>query len=471
VTISLDAWRWAFVALGVLLRLRHWLADPPIWHDEAALVINVVFLDFRDYFGKLLVHEAAPPLFLVLERLTLLALGDSAMALRLPAVLAGCLALGVFANLARRVLSAGPALLATALFAASERLVWHTQEAKPYAFDVLIAVLVAWGYLRTRERSMPVQCALWGLTLPVAIWLSFPACFVAGGLLLAMLPAAGRAAWGGRLAYVALGLLVVGTFAALALGPAAAQRDETMASDWGRNFPDWSRPMTVPGWVLLGTLGVLRYAIRPLGNLLAPLAVIGAIRIGRSDGRLLTLLLAPLGLGLLAALLGKYPYGGMRVTVFAAPALILCVAAGVVPTWAWLRARHRLAPWLLVPLLALPFGRMAYRTAVPWPREDYRAAVNHVRSAARPEEPVAADAWAVPYYARGRPGGVWPLAEIGTRRPGRVWVVAPSESPARERDLGKVPADWLPVRTHEFPGTVAILYERAGSTSPDGSVP
>src|SRR5438045_3062622 len=90
-------WQWAFVVVGVLVRLSHVLRDPPLWHDEAALVLNAVYLDLSECFGKLLYHEASPPLFLVLERLTLRTLGDSELALRLPVLLIGCASLLLFA--------------------------------------------------------------------------------------------------------------------------------------------------------------------------------------------------------------------------------------------------------------------------------------------------------------------------------------------------------------------------------------
>src|SRR5687767_7588266 len=125
-----DAWRWAFVALGVLLRLFHWLRDPAAWQDECALILNVLNLDFADYFGRLLHHQAAPPLFLVLERAVLLAFGDSTVALRVPLVLAGCASVLVFSDLTRRVLPAGAAVLAVALFAVSDRLLFHACEVK-----------------------------------------------------------------------------------------------------------------------------------------------------------------------------------------------------------------------------------------------------------------------------------------------------------------------------------------------------
>jgi hypothetical protein len=225
-------------------------------------------------------------------------------------------------------------------------------------------------------------------------------------------------------------------------------------------------------WVVLGTLGVLRYAVRPLGNLLAPLAIVGAIRLGRVDGRLLVLLLAPLGLALVAALMVKYPYGGMRTTAFTAPALILCVVAGVGPTWAWLRARGRWWPWvLLVPVLAVPFVRTAYRTVVPWPRNDYRAAVAHVRDAGRPNEPIVSADWAVPYYAHRAGLSVLPFDEARGRRPKRIWVIVSSDPGVREKGLALVPEDYRPVETYEASGSVAVLYELADSTSPGGSVP
>src|SRR5215469_163176 len=99
-----DLWTWAFVALGLGLRLYHYLRDPSIWHDEAALVLNVLGKGFGELLGALQFAEASPPLFLWLERAVALALGDGTYAFRLVSVLASSLALLLMVPLARCVL-------------------------------------------------------------------------------------------------------------------------------------------------------------------------------------------------------------------------------------------------------------------------------------------------------------------------------------------------------------------------------
>src|SRR4051812_35348728 len=171
--LSADHWRWLCVGVGVTLRVIPWARNPPVWQDEAALVLNVIRLDFADYFGPLIHHQAAPPLFLVMERLALLMLGDSEAALRLPVLLLGCVSLVLFAALARRVLDPVPAAVAVGLFAVSDRLIWHAAEVKPYAGDALVAVLVAWVYVRTRPWSLAARCGLWMIVLPLLVWFSY----------------------------------------------------------------------------------------------------------------------------------------------------------------------------------------------------------------------------------------------------------------------------------------------------------
>jgi hypothetical protein len=468
-------WCWAFVCLGIGLRLAHVLRVPALWHDEAALVLNVIYLPLSDCFGKLLHHEAAPPLFLVLEHLTMNVLGDSETALRMPVLVLGCVSLILFARVARSQLSPWPATLAVALFAFSDRLIWHATEAKPYAVDVFIAVLVIAGYIHSRAWPLRWQCALWLAILPLAEWISFPACFVSGGLLLALLPAALKARWPDRLAYAFLGVAVLGSFAALALGPAKAQQDGAMTGCWVNQFADWSHPAKVPLWAAASTAEVLRYALMPLGQVLLPVAIVGAVRVGRRDGRLLSVLLTPLALSFVAALLGKYPYGGVRVSVFAAPALILLVAEGVTPCWAWLRQRSRFAPALLVVALVIPVGQSVYRVMFPWPRIDFRDAVTFARGQLRTGDRVASDHWEVLYYMRDQPEQLCELTAIAEMQPPRVWVVTGTDPGVGEARLSQVPADWQRVDSRRFPGTIAVCFEHgpppAASTSAGPPIP
>ena len=65
------------------------------------MVLNVIAKDIHEMNGPLIHHEAAPPLFLVLERLMLEAFGDDLFVLRFLPFLASCLALLLLVRVAR----------------------------------------------------------------------------------------------------------------------------------------------------------------------------------------------------------------------------------------------------------------------------------------------------------------------------------------------------------------------------------
>src|SRR5438552_759946 len=71
------------IAAGLGLRTFHFVRDPSMWHDEAALVLNVLQSGFGELLGPLRFAEAAPPLFLWAERAVSLVFGDGTFALRL----------------------------------------------------------------------------------------------------------------------------------------------------------------------------------------------------------------------------------------------------------------------------------------------------------------------------------------------------------------------------------------------------
>ena len=61
-------WTRIFLVLGLALRLYHYCLGPSVWHDEAALIRNVLSKNFAELLGPLIYAEAAPPLFLWVER-------------------------------------------------------------------------------------------------------------------------------------------------------------------------------------------------------------------------------------------------------------------------------------------------------------------------------------------------------------------------------------------------------------------
>ncbi len=455
----------ALLVLGVALRGFHYFRDRAVWHDEAAAVVNVLSLGPGELLGPLRFHEAAPPLFLWLLKAVALTLGDSSLALRLPSFLASVGSLLLLAHVAGRLLAARAVPWAVLLFAASEQLLWHASEAKPYALDVLAATLVLAVHAGARRGPLTRTLLTYALLAPPLIFLSYPACFLFGAALVAFLPAVWRRQ-GGR-EWAAYGLLAAATaasFLLLLLGPVRAQHDPVIHSDWTTCMPDWQRPWSVPGWALLSSLEVCRYCCKPLGQVLAPLALVGAVALWRGGQRRWVVLLAlPAGLALLAAGLHRYPYGGVRVMAYAAPAVALLAAAGTPAALGWLRARARPAAAALVLALLLPLGHSLWFAAFVWPEADVPGAAAYVKARRSAADPVTGNDWTHLYYFR-RLGPLFALAERGAPLPReRVWVVITDQRPHDARvELARrmVPEGWRLQEDGAFAFTSVALFAR-----------
>jgi hypothetical protein len=451
-----------FLVLGIALRALHYFRNPSVWHDEAALILNVLRQGYTDLLGALYLHEAAPPLFLWLERAAVDWAGPSIGVLRFAPFLASCLALIVFFTFCRRSLPLQALPWAVGLFAVSDRLLWHASEAKPYALDVLVAVLAIDLFSRLEKKSAARICLVWGLCLPVAIWLSYPACFMAGGVIAGTV----LRAWQARdrntlVGMLGVTLLVGVAFIALAVGPAKAQRDGAMESCWVTHFPDYSRPALVPVWSFFSALEVVRYNLIPLGQLLVPIIAVGAWQLHRQRRHAeLCLLLGPGLLAFVAACLHKYPFGGSRCEVFLCPALVWLLGMGLSPCREWLLSRARPAVWVLTALLIGPFLQTAYRAVYFWPRADCAGAAAFVLEQRPSEEAIFFNHWEYEYYRRNAAQPCGYLNEVATW-PERGWVIISGSRPAdRELDRRWLPTDATITHVQQFERTDVLRYER-----------
>ena len=460
------------LALGLGLRLWHYLRNPSLWHDEAALVLNVLGKDFGDLLGPLFFGEAAPPLFLWLERGVALRLGDGTYALRLVPLLASGGALLLLAHTARRVLSPAAVPWAVLLGAGSDQLLWHACEAKPYSTDVLAAVVLLALFPGPADGLSLRRGIAYALLAPLVIFLAYPGCFLYGGLLVALLPRLGRARHGGTwLGYALLALCVFGSAGLLIAGPARAQRCPAMVSCWLGFFAPWERPWSVPVWALHSTLELVRYCFEPIGQSLCLLALLGMLRLGRrGQGGLVLLGAAPVALALLAACFRAYPYGGARVLVFAAPALALSIAEGIPPARHWLRARSRVAAAGLTALLLAPPAWGCYHAVSPWERADCATAAAYVLRQRNPADALLSNHWEYAYYFRHAQPPLRSLDTAAVPRQGRVWLLLTGGTPADRQHLMQalVPEGTALLDRRDFAQTTVFLL---GLSQPESSPP
>jgi hypothetical protein len=458
----------ALVVLGLGLRSYHYLRDRAVWQDEAGLLLTVTARGFGDLFlGQVDYHQAAPPLYLCVLKTVSLTLGDSSYALRLPSFLASCAALFLFVSLARRLLSPQATTWAVLLFAVSEQLLWHASEAKAYSVDVLAAVVVltmpCLGWLASLRR----QLLAYTLLAPVLLLSSYPACFLCVGLLLAYLPAVYRQKQGRTwLAYGTLTLAVGAALLWLLLGPARCQHDAEIHSCWVACMPNWRRPWTVPAWLLLAPFEVCRYCCKPLGQVLAILAVPGTLVLWRRGERtMVRLMLAPIVLALLAACAQRYPFGGARVMAYTTPAILLLAAAGVPPAFAWLNAHLRLASLGLAALLVLPLLSSLEQVVHTWSEADIPAAAAYVQEQRRGDDLILGNDVAQQYYFRQLGSAFHLLDDTPLPSPDgdRLWVVMTAARPRDERvrlASHLAPAGWHAKQQREFAYTTVVLFCR-----------
>src|SRR5207249_9344519 len=122
--------------------VRQYLFAHSYWYDEAFLILTVRERGYAELLGPQPYNLVIPPVFLWIVRALYELGGDEELVLRLPALVAGVLALIVMIPLARRVALRPGALLAFAWLAVSGHLVEHSCDVRPYTVDLLLTELI-----------------------------------------------------------------------------------------------------------------------------------------------------------------------------------------------------------------------------------------------------------------------------------------------------------------------------------------
>lgn len=217
----------ALTAAAVVLRLIH--LNSCLWFDELLTLLDfarppaaAILTSFPSQNQHMLYSLMAHGLFSMF--------GESAWALRLPAVFFGVASIGALFLLGRRLLGNGPALAACALMTFSYHHVWFSQNARGYTGLLFSATLATWLWLEALDRREWRWWIGYALALFLGFWIHMTIAFVAlaHGLLYLVMRA--RPRWGAQ--------------------PGHAANAETEAG--------W-RPLAA--WLLAGSLTLQAYAL------------------------------------------------------------------------------------------------------------------------------------------------------------------------------------------------------------------
>jgi hypothetical protein len=385
------------ISFGIALRLIAVLRRDGLVGEELMLTLNVAGRSYTGLLQPLSYAQTAPIPFLWAERLAIQLNGLDLAALRVLPFVAGCLTLVVLWAIASQLLSEDDALLALGLAATSPFLIDFSTELTPYALNALwcgLAVASASSVLRDVTNRM-AWVGLAGLGT-IALIASVPAAFVLVAVIAAL-------AWRLRtgtlpvvtLRFLATAMVWVDVFVILY----QVSYRQVAADPYMLQY--WHGAMLTPGPRLLirwaagieDALWPVSYWMVWLGMaaVLGAACVAGAVSIGRRHGTSAALLLlGPLAALLLASAIGRYPLA-LRLTVFAAPLLILAASAGIGEGARWVNRRIPAvrAGWLEFVVL-VPSGVLAIAWAIQGPgsAQGMPAIVQQLEQRRHPGEPV-----------------------------------------------------------------------------------
>lgn len=433
----------AAVLLGLVCRVAQYLANQSYWADEAALVLNIREKPVPELLGRLDYAQAAPPLFLLIERGLFVTLGGGEMALRVLPFAAGMVALVIFALTARRVLPSPWDAAATLAFALGDRLIYHDIEIKPYAVDVAVCTLMLFLAIGPRSGWSPFRrLACLAAAAVVTVWLSFPSVIVFAALSLALMPGVVKSSRRGFVHYVLLNLPVVASFGgSFLLALHAAQQNTSLMEYWLDAYIDFRHPLTIPWWLIRHLNGLCDYALPATGPLVFVGCVFGITRLwtgGRDaptqqeaqphNRQLLWILAGPVAMALVPAALHRYPFDGARLTVYLTPCVILLTVIGFKAVADVLTPRIRQVALLpVIVFLAAAVYWCGLHLVVPRTRGHLRPIAAIVASQAQPTDTIyCLDRLAFLCYWPGDPSRVKETIDRADQIPTqRFWIIWP----------------------------------------------
>jgi hypothetical protein len=353
---------------GVVLRAMQYLGRTSLWFDELAIALNIQNRSLAALLSRPLDHyQVAPAAFVATLKIAATVLGLTEMPLRLLPFLCSIAAIFLFWRVSSRILSGAPLFAALTLFSLSPSQIWYSSNAKPYAGDVTITLLLVLLALRFQERPDDRPAAIIsGVLGGSALFFSFPSVVTAGvlGFLLTWWwvqkrPAACPAPLIWLCALWGIAAAICGMIALNLVDPATSAY---MRRFWAADFtPAPWHNLAALLWIpnrLLATLGFHILFIarewafgRIFVGICAVLACIGTFDLFRNRTWTAALMAAPTAALVVAATIRLLPLG-LRVALYGGWPLLLFALAGIQPLQKALPERARFAPTALAGLLA-----------------------------------------------------------------------------------------------------------------------
>ena len=389
---------WLLVALGIILRLRQYIANRSFWADEASLALNLINRTFAGLTKPLDFEQGAPIGFLFIEKSAIAILGNRDYILRLFPFLSGILACILFylivISLTRNKISS---LFAVLLFAISWPLIYYSSELKQYSSDVMIGLLLVYLSLKCLdERARVRNFLLIGIAGIIGIWISHPSAFVLAGIGVTLtIKKLFKRSYTHLVWILCLGLAWIAT---LGLEYFVSLRyligNNYLTTYWKHGFiplPPWRNP----SWFLQSYLSLLitispsldRWYLASVCSLLIACGIISFLL----RNRIFTLLIIlPFLMVSIASAMQRYPLRG-RFMLFLVPFAILLMAEGLGQIYSLLGKWNQIlgatiSAAIVAFLLWVPLSGINYKFRVPPMGQDIKPVMKYVEANRAPND-------------------------------------------------------------------------------------
>ncbi|MBI2039463.1 glycosyltransferase family 39 protein [Candidatus Microgenomates bacterium] len=320
---------WAQIAiyLGVILRLKEYLADRSLWLDEAAFALFIIQRSFWELTQQMDPVYATIGFFW-LEKLAVVIFGGSELSLRFFPLLSGISSVILFYKVAGYFVSPKTAVFSTFIFSILDSLIYYSSEVKQYSFDLFIALLIYFLVLKYFPKNIWI---LIGIGV-ISIWFSHPAIFVLAGLGLTLtFYSLFSKNWADFKKIIFIQVLWGLSFLAsyLTTIKLGLEGNQGLIGFWSFAFAPLPKSQEDLTWYFNA---FVNFMINPL-NFSWPrrgliIVLIGASILLRKNKLKLALLTSPLVLTLITSSLHVYPFIG-RFLLFLVPSLLIMFAQGV----------------------------------------------------------------------------------------------------------------------------------------------
>ncbi len=324
------------ILMGILPRLRHYLAGLSLWNDEAALAINLIERDWVGMLAPFDNGQVLPIGLALLEKCMISLFGISELSLRFIPFVAAIAGLFLCYRFLEEAAGKAVALLCTAQLAFTKEAIYYAYDVKQYSTDFFLAIAILWFGWRViesnRQKSLLLLFIIFGA---LTVWLSFPAAFMLFGAGTVILIIGVREkdwqffslAFFGCISWAALFLVHIKALSShLSNNPLLNMWEHyflpLFPSQWHRIGPflaELPRIFRDPLWTGIPLLSLIFF-------------ILGCVVLWKKQKALLGLVVLPLIANLIASGFYTYPFGG-RVLQYGV--VILFIPIAYFFAWAW----------------------------------------------------------------------------------------------------------------------------------------